>query len=109
MDRRTFVAASASAIGLTAGAGALLARGDIRGERVILSGWVEPVAKGPGHLFRLRADQQGAGEAIVVLPSDASAMRSGKVTVQGRLFRAKFRDETTGHTGSSVLTDATLV
>ena len=104
MDRRTFVA-SATAIGLAAGGGALAVRGGVRGERVSLSGWMTPVSNGPGHLYAFCSE---AGEEAVVLPADASTMRAGKVTVRGRLFRAKFKDQPTGHAGRNVLTEATL-
>jgi hypothetical protein len=108
MDRRTFVAAGVSAVGVVAaGVGEVLFQPGIRGERVRLSGWMAPSGKGAGHFFLFKPE--GEGEAAMVLPSDSRAMRAGRVTVEGRLYRGRFRDETTGHRAGAVLLEASLV
>ena len=85
-----------------------------------MSGWVKQADRGPGHYFVLGPDAGVFDPAArhaddwprhltLVLPADAAKMRTGKVTLQGRLYRGKFRDEATGHAASAVLADAVLV
>jgi hypothetical protein len=114
MNRRTFVAVSAGAIAVTAtnaSAGILGGRPLIRGEQVRLSGLMQPAARGPGHYFVFAPDGAGGPgtDGALVFPADARAMRSGKVTLEGTLYRGKFKDETTGQAAASVLANARLV
>ena len=123
MDRRTFVAVGASAAALTAtaaAAGVLPVAPRAAGERVTISGWMRPAATGPGHYFILgpsagiadpRAEElaQWPDELTLVYPRDAAAMRAGKVTLEGRLDRGRFKDMATGHASRRVLADARLV
>jgi hypothetical protein len=123
MDRRKFVAVGAGAIAVTASgatAAVLQRNSGGRGERVTISGWAEQAARGPGHYFVLGPDANMSDPAVthegdwprhltLVLPADAAKMRTGKVTLQGRLYRGKFRDEATGHAASAVLAEAVLV
>ena len=90
------------------------------GERVTMSGWIAPAARGPGHYFVLgpdagvtdpavgRADQWPA-QLTLVLPKDATALSPGKVTLQGKFYRGKFIDHSTGHAAGAVMTEATIV
>jgi hypothetical protein len=120
MNRRSFVAASASAFSLTAAApvGSLLKQSKWgKGERVRLAGVLERAPNGAGHFFVFRSETAfgrdaltGAGRTrAVVFPTDAKSMRPGRAVLQGRLFQGKFADEPTGHTASTVLTEARLV
>ena len=123
MDRRKFVAASAGAIAVTATgavAGVLGQNTARTGERVTLSGFVQRASRGPGHYFVLGPDASVVDPAVrhvddwpreltLVLPADAAKMRTGPVTLHGRLYRGKFTDTPTGHAATSVLTDAVLV
>ncbi|HVN02376.1 MAG TPA: hypothetical protein VMT68_19410 [Caulobacteraceae bacterium] len=105
MDRRTFVAAGASAIGaVAAGAGV---GATARGRPATLTGWMTSAGRGPGHLLLLRAD--GSSTPTLIYATDATRMRAGRVTVRGRLFEGRFRDDVTGHAAPAVLTEATLV
>ncbi|HEY2706899.1 MAG TPA: hypothetical protein VGI95_02490 [Caulobacteraceae bacterium] len=107
MDRRAFVAASVSAIGVATVSAGVAAANSRRGEAVRLGGWLEPAAAGPGHYFLFRS-ADGGGE-MVVLPAEARSMRAGQVMLEGRLFRGKFKDATTGQTATAVITGARLV
>jgi hypothetical protein len=121
MDRRKFVAAGAGVLAVTASGAAAGVLGDNRaGERVTLSGWITPASRGPGHYFVLGPDagvadpsseqvEQWPSQLTLVLPADATKMRPGKATVQGRLFRGRFVDHATGRASAAVLTDAALV
>jgi hypothetical protein len=122
MNRRGFVAVGASVVAVTAtGAAAAIlpSRPTRTGERVTLSGWIEPAAAGPGHYFILGAERPARDPCAVefaqwpegvtlVYPADTRALSGGKVTLQGRLHRGRFRDGVTGHAASAVLTDARL-
>ena len=122
MDRRTFVAASAGAIAVSASgatAGVLGQHAVGAGERVTISGWVARATRGPGHYFVLGPDASVGDPAVrhvddwprqltLVLPADTEKMRTGAVTLQGRLYRGKFTDTPTGHATTSVLPDAVL-
>ncbi|HZZ88279.1 MAG TPA: hypothetical protein VFE13_08075 [Caulobacteraceae bacterium] len=122
MDRRKFVAVGAGAIAASAtGAVAAVAAKPARvAQRVTLSGWIEPAGRGPGHYFVLGPDA-GFGDPAaphveawprnltLVLPRDATQMRTGAVTIEGRLHRGRFVDLPTGHAAAAVLTDATVV
>jgi hypothetical protein len=120
MNRRAFVAVGASAVAITAtgATAAILPRR--AGERVTLSGWIEPAAAGPGHYFILGSERpardpcaaefaQWPEGLTLVYPADARALSGGKVTLQGRLHRGRFRDGVTGHAAGEVLTEARLV
>lgn len=114
MNRRTFVAVSAGAIAVTAtnaSAGILGERRLARGEQIRLSGLMQPAARGPGHYFVFAPDGVGglATDGALVFPADARAMRTGRVTLEGRLYRGKFKDETTGQAAAAVVTGARLV
>jgi hypothetical protein len=123
MDRRKFVVAGAGVMAVTAtGAAASILRdnGPGAGERVTMSGWISPASRGPGHYFVLGPDTGVSDPAAshidrwppqltLVLPADATTMRAGKATLQGRLFRGKFIDHATGHAAGAVLTEAALV
>jgi hypothetical protein len=123
MDRRTFVAAGAGVLALSAtgAAAGVLGQDPARvGERVTISGWIAPAARGPGHYFVLGPDagltdpaashpDQWPQQLTMVFPSDATALSPGKVTLRGKLYRGKFMDEATGHAATAVMTDATLV
>src|SRR5581483_588507 len=87
------------------------------GERVTLSGWIQPAAMGPGHYFVLgpRADladpraadpNQWPQDLTLVYPADPRTMRPGAATLEGRFYRGRFKDLPTGHAASAVLTDA---
>lgn len=123
MNRRSFVAVSAGAVAVTATnatAGILGKQPSVAGQRVTLSGWIEPGAGGPGHYFVL-GPHAGIGDPCaadfsqwpegltLVFPKDASAFRAGPVTLEGRLQRGRFRDGVTGHAARAVLTDARAV
>ena len=123
MNRRTFVAVGASAVAVTAGsatAGILNEHLKRAGEKVTLSGWIRPAAAGPGHYFVLGphadiADPRAAefgqwpDELTLVFPADQADMRAGKATLEGRLYRGRFKDAATGHAARAVLTEARLV
>jgi hypothetical protein len=123
MDRRRFVAAGAGIVAVTATgavAGVLGVTSKGGGERVTMSGWISPARRGPGHYFVLGPDAGVSDPAAtqvdhwpqhltLVLPSDATKLRAGRVTLQGRLYRGKVVDLPTGHVATSVLTEATLV
>ncbi len=123
MNRRTFVAVGASAAAVTAGsaaAGILDKHLPGAGERVTLSGWIQPASRGPGHYFVLgpRAEiadpraadfSQWPDDLTLVFPADRSAMRTGKVTLEGRFYRGRFKDAATGHAARAVLAEARLV
>jgi hypothetical protein len=123
MNRRIFVMVGASAVALATGASAaaiLDRRSKGAGQRVTLTGWIQPAARGPGHYFvfgphPLIADPRAADfgewpdELTLVLPADVAAMRPGKATLEGRLHRGRFRDVATGHAARAVLTEARLV
>jgi len=123
MDRRKFVAAGAGVLAVTATgatAGILVKTAGPVGERVTLSGWIAPAARGPGHYFVLGPDagvidpainstDQWPRQLTLVLPKDTQVLRPGKVTLQGKLYRGKFKDEATGHAASAVMTEATIV
>ena len=120
MNRREFVAVSAGAVAVSstgAVAGVLGKQPKVAGQRVTLSGWILPGAAGPGHYFVLGphsdiADQRAGSfeqwpEGLtLVYPANADALRAGKVTLEGRLRRGRFKDEVTGHMARAVLTDA---
>jgi len=122
MDRRKFVAVGAGAIAVSA-TGAVAraaARSPKSAERVTLTGWIEPASRGPGHYFVL-GPNAGYGDPAaaqveawpsnltLVLPRDTTQMRTGRVTLTGRLHRGRFVDLPTGHAAAAVLTDAVLV
>src|SRR5476651_1265518 len=123
MDRRKFVVAGAGVMAVTAtgaAAGILRQNGQRAGERVTMSGWISPAARGPGHYFVFGPDAgvtdpaashvgEWPPQLTLVLPADATKMRAGKATLQGRLFRGKFIDGATGHAATAVLTEAALV
>jgi hypothetical protein len=123
MDRRKFVAASAGALAVSAtgaSAGALGQGGARAGERVTISGWVGCATRGPGHYFVFGPDASVVDPAArhvddwprqltLVLPADAGKMRTGAVTLQGKLYRGNFTDVPTGHAATAVLTEAVLV
>jgi hypothetical protein len=123
MNRRTFVAVSASAVAITAtgaAAGILDERPSVAKEPVTLSGWIRRGTRGPGHYFILgpHADisdpraarfDQWPEDLTLVYPADAGAFSPGPVTLRGRLHRGRFKDDVTGHVARSVLTEATLV
>jgi len=44
-----------------------------------------------------------------VFPADPTAVRAGKATLEGRLYRGRFKDAATGHVARAVLTEARLV
>lgn len=120
MNRRTFVAVSAGAVAVAtsnAGAAVLGKRPAVVGEKVTLSGWIRPASRGPGHYFILGphadiSDPRAAAfvdwpEGLtLVYPADAAALRTGPVTLQGRLHRGRFKDDVTGHAARVVLTEA---
>ena len=123
MDRRKFVAAGVGVLAVTAsGASAgILGKTSARvGERVTMSGWIAPAARGPGHYFVLGPDagvidpavaraEQWPEQLTLVLPKDVGAMIPGKVTLQGRLYRGKFIDHSTGHAARAIMTESTIV
>lgn len=123
MDRRKFVAAGAGVLAATATgatAGILGKKLATVGERVTMSGWIAPAARGPGHYFVLGPDagvvdpavggaEQWPQQLTLVLPKDTQALSPGKVILQGKLYRGKFKDEATGHVAGAVMTEATLV
>ena len=123
MNRRKFVAVGAGAVAVTATqATAGILKQPLRGagERVTLSGWIQPAARGPGHYFVLgpRAEFSDPGaadyslwpdELTLVLPADQHAMRTGSATLEGRFWRGRFKDAATGHAARAVLTEARLV
>ena len=123
MDRRKFVAAGAGVLAVTAtgaSAGILGKTAGQVGERVTMSGWIAPAARGPGHYFVLGPDAGVVDPAIrsadewpqqltLVLPKDTRALSPGKVTLQGKLYRGKFVDHSTGHAAGAVMTEATIV
>lgn len=124
MNRRTFVAvgASAAALGAATNAASQITKlsSPGKGERVRLSGWLKPAARGPGHYFVLGphagvTDPASADfgrwpdDLTLIYPLDAQAMRPGQATVEGRLHRGRFTDLSTGHVSRAVLTDARLV
>ena len=123
MNRRMFVAVGATAIAVTATQAAANVLGqhlEGAGERVTLSGWIQPAARGPGHYFVFgpRAEisdpaaadyGQWPDDLTLVLPAEATAMRPGKATIEGRFYRGRFKDLATGHTALAVLTEARLV
>jgi hypothetical protein len=123
MNRRNFVAVGASAVAVTAsdaGAAILGRQRKVAGERVTISGWIKPGAAGPGHYFvlgpnasvrdpRAAAFAEWSDELTLVYPADARALGAGKVTLQGRLHRGRFKDGVTGHAARAVLTEARLV
>jgi len=123
MNRRTFVAVGAGAAAVTAttaAAGVVRLDRPRSGEQVTISGWMRPASAGPGHYFILgpsaavndpRAEDyaQWPDELTLVYPSDAAVMRGGKVTLQGRLYRGRFKDTATGHAARTVLAEARLV
>jgi hypothetical protein len=123
MNRRTFVAVGASVAAVTASgaaAGILQQHQKGAGERVTLSGWMQPAANGPGHYFVLGPSQTVSDpraedyalwpdDLTLVYPADARTMSSGKVTLEGRLYRGRFKDVATGHAARAVLAEARLV
>jgi hypothetical protein len=123
MNRRKFVAVGAGAVAVTAtqATAAILAQPlKGAGEHVTLSGWIQPAARGPGHYFVLgpraafsdpgAADfSQWPDELTLVFPAHQQALRSGKATLEGRLWRGRFKDAATGHAARAVLTEARLV
>lgn len=120
MNRRTFVAVGASAVAVTASnatADILGKRPSVVGERVTLSGWIQPGARGPGHYFifgphvdigdpRAAEFGQWPEGLTLVYPADAAAIRPGPATLEGRLHRGRYRDNVTGHAARAVLTEA---
>jgi hypothetical protein len=122
MNRRRFVAVGAVAVAATAtdaAADILGQRLKRAGERVTLSGWIRPATAGPGHYFifgphaniadpRAAELSQWPDDLTLVYPA-AEGLKPGKVTLQGRLHRGRFRDEATGHAARAVLTEARLV
>ena len=123
MNRRMFVAVGASAVAVTATqatAGIAGQHHQGAGERVTLSGWIQPAVRGPGHYFVLgphaavsdpaAADySQWPDDLMMVFPADRAAMRPGKATIEGRFYRGRFKDAVTGHAARAVLTEARLV
>jgi hypothetical protein len=124
MNRRTFVAVSASAVAVTttnAAADILGKRPSVAKEPVTLSGWIRPGTAGPGHYFvlgpnadvvdpRAASFDQWPEGLTLVYPADAAALRPGRAMLRGRLHRGgRYRDDVTGHFARAVLTDATLV
>ena len=123
MNRRKFVAVGAGAVAVTATqatAGILAQPLKGAGEHVTISGWIQPATRGPGHYFVLgpRAEfsdpeaadfSQWPDELTLVFPADQHAVRCGKATLEGRLWRGRFKDAATGHAARAVLTEARLV
>jgi hypothetical protein len=123
MNRRMFVAVGASAVAVTAtqaAAGVLEQHLQGAGERVTLSGWIQPAAAGPGHYFVFgpRAEivdpragdySQWPDDLTLVFPADKGGIRPGKATIEGRLYRGRFKDAATGHAARAVLVEARLV
>jgi hypothetical protein len=120
MNRRTFSLIGAGALALTTAPAAVASSQRAKvGERVVLSGWLTPASRGADHYYVLGADPfvtdpavedlaQWPRDLTMVLPADARAMRTGKVTLQGRLYRGRFTDAPTGRTAGAVLVGATL-
>ena len=48
-------------------------------------------------------------ELTLVFPADVRGMSPGKATLEGRLWRGRFKDAATGHAARAVLTEARLV
>jgi len=115
MDRRTFAVMGAGALALTAtgaAAAVLTPAQSIAGETVVLSGWLAHASDGAAHYLVLSPGAKAADASpgdLVVYPADATAMRPGKVSLKGQLYRGKFKDGITGRTASAVLTGAVLV
>jgi hypothetical protein len=120
MNRRTFTFTSAGAFALaTAGAAAAKARQARLGERVVLTGWLTSASNGASHYYVLGNNPFVADPAVedlaqwprdltMVLPKDTREIRTGKVSLQGRLFRGNFKDMPTGRSAAAVLVGATL-
>ena len=123
MNRRTFVAAGAVTITVSATAataGVLQEHLPAVGERATLSGWIQPAARGPGHYFIFGPCAEVGDpatedfdlwpkELTLVYPADARTLRPGKATLEGRLYRGRFKDLATGHAAGQVLVEARLV
>jgi hypothetical protein len=104
--------AGALAMTATGAAAAVLTPSpSITGETVVLSGWLARASEGAAHYFVLGPDAKVAASpgAFVVYPADATAIGPGKVSLEGQLYRGKFKDEATGRAASAVLTGAVLV
>jgi hypothetical protein len=123
MNRRKFVAVGAGVVAVTASratAGILNEHLSRAGEKVTLSGWMRPAAAGPGHYFvfgphadvgdpRATDFGQWPDDLTLVFPADQADMHAGKATLEGRLYRGRFKDAATGHVARAVLTGARLV
>ena len=106
---------------MSAATGVAVAKGrpDRRGEQVELSGWLASASVGARHYYVLGAspfvtDPAAADHAhwpdhlTMVLPADVATMRPGRVNLKGRLYRGRFRDESTGRASKAVLVGARL-
>jgi hypothetical protein len=120
MNRRTFTLSSAGAVAMTT-TGAAAAKDALakKGEQVELSGWLASASIGARHYYVLGAspfvtDPAASDPAhwpdhlTMVLPKDLATMRAGRVNLKGRLYRGRFRDESTGRASTAVLVGATL-
>jgi hypothetical protein len=119
MNRRTFTLTGAGVLAMTT-VGAAAAKKVRLGERVELSGWLTSANNGASHYFVLGSSPfvtdpaaehpgQWPRDLTMVLPADAATMRTGKVNLQGRLYRGAFKDVSTGRAASAVLVGATFV
>ncbi|HEX3918874.1 MAG TPA: hypothetical protein VHW60_16175 [Caulobacteraceae bacterium] len=119
MNRRTFTVSSAGALAMTTNGVAVAAPQPKSGERAVLSGWLTEARHGASHYYVLGSSpfvrDPAAGELAdwphhltMVLPADLDAMRPGRVSLRGQLYRGHFRDESTGRAAGAVLVGATL-
>jgi hypothetical protein len=121
MNRRMFTFTSAGALAMTTtGAVAAKSRRARRGEQVVLSGWLTSASSGASHYYVLGGDPfvsdppsdhpaQWPRDLTLVLPADTRTMQTGKVSLQGRLYRGPFKDVSTGRAATAVMVGATLV
>jgi hypothetical protein len=120
MNRRTFTFSGVGGLAVaTAGAALAKARKARLGEPVVLSGWLTSASSGASHYFVLgngplvtdpaaSEPAQWPRDLTMVLPADVGAMRTGKVSLKGRLYRGAFKDASTGRAAAAVLVGATL-
>jgi hypothetical protein len=99
--------------------GAATGRQSKSGESVVLSGWLTSARGGAAHYFVLGSSpfvsDPAASDAAawprhltMVLPANVDEMRTGRVSLRGRLYRGRFKDESTGRAAGAVLVGATL-